>query len=141
VDWGKTPEGLSGLAFICLAALLIFATLPWRHPRTSFWKLMLPAYVVLGLSVAWAVWSFGTKDSGLNWWSMLWALPILIPFGTMGRRRWSDADPPQTDPADCGKDGVSHQGGLIPGSYALFNQMPQPALGLGVIECSRVVPA
>jgi len=73
---GKTPEGLSGLALICLAALLIFATLPWRHPRTSFWKLMLPAYAVLGLSVAWAVWSFGAADSELNWWSLFWAVPL-----------------------------------------------------------------
>jgi multisubunit Na+/H+ antiporter MnhB subunit len=96
---GKTPEGLAGLALVTLGVVLIIATAPWRHPKTPFWKLMLPAYIVLGLSVAWAVWSFGTKDSGLNWWSMLWALPILIPFGTMGRRRWSDADPQQTDAA------------------------------------------
>jgi hypothetical protein len=94
---GKTPEGLSGLALICLAALLIFATLPWRHPKTPFWKLMVPAYVVLGLSVAWAVWSFGAADSGLNWWSLFWAVPLLIPFGVAGRRRWSDSDPQQTD--------------------------------------------
>jgi glucose dehydrogenase len=97
---GKTPEGLSGLALVCLGALIIFATLPWKHPKTPFWKLMLPAYLVLGLSVAWAVWSFGTNESGLTWWSLLWALPLLIPFGTAGRRRWSDSDPQQTDPGN-----------------------------------------
>ncbi len=97
---GKTPEGLFGLALVCLGAVLIFATLPWRHPETPFWKLMLPTYVVLALSVAWAVWSFGTAESGLTWWSVLWALPLLIPFGTVGRRRWSDADRQQTDAAD-----------------------------------------
>ena len=100
---GKTPEGLSGLALICLAALLIFATLPWRHRKTPFWKLMVPAYLVLGLSVAWAVWSFGTEDSGLNWWSLLWAVPLLIPFGVAGRRRWSDFDPQQTDAIESEK--------------------------------------
>lgn len=96
----KMPEGLSGLALVCLAALLIFATLPWRHPKTPFWKLMLPAYLVLALSVAWAVWSFGAEDSGLNWWSALWALPLLIPFGTVGRRRWGDSGPRRADTAD-----------------------------------------
>lgn len=100
---GKTLEGLSGLALICLAALLIFATLPWRHPKTPFWKLMLPAYLVLAFSVTWAVWSLRAKDSGLNWWSLLWALPLLIPFGTVGRRRWGDSELQQTDAADRGK--------------------------------------
>ena len=29
----KTPEGLAGLAVVSLAAVIVFATLPWRHPR------------------------------------------------------------------------------------------------------------
>ena len=101
----KTPEGLAGLAVVSLAAVIIFATLPWRHPKTPFWKLMLPAYVVLGMSVPWAIWSFGTNESGLTWWSIFWALPVLIPLTTIGRRRWSDPDPKQTNAADrykCG---------------------------------------
>ena len=101
----KTPEGLAGLAVVSLAAVIIFATLPWRHPKTPFWKLMLPAYVVLGMSVPWAIWSFGTNESGLTWWSAFWALPLLIPFGTVGRRRWSDSDPQQMDAVNRDKEG------------------------------------
>ena len=85
--------------------VLIMATAPWKHPRIPFWNLMLPAYVVLGLSLAWAIWSFGTNESGLTWWSIFWALPVLIPLTTIGRRRWSDPDPQQTNAADrykCG---------------------------------------
>jgi hypothetical protein len=101
----KTPEGLAGLAVVSLAAVTIFATLPWRHPETPFWKLMLPAYVVLGMSVPWAIWSFGTNESGLTWWSVFWALPVLIPMTTIGRRRWSDSDPQQMDAVNRDKGG------------------------------------
>jgi glucose dehydrogenase len=94
---GKGPEAIGGLTTVCLAAVAVSATLPWRNSRTPFWKLMLPAYIVLGLSVVWAVWSFGPDKSGFNWWSILWALPLLIPFGVAGRRRWSDAEPQQTN--------------------------------------------
>jgi hypothetical protein len=85
--------------------VLIMATAPWKHPRIPFWNLMLPAYVVLGLSLAWAIWSFGTNESGLTWWSIFWALPVLIPLTTIGRRRWSDPDPKQTNAADRYKGG------------------------------------
>ncbi|MDM8000830.1 MAG: hypothetical protein QUS33_12795 [Dehalococcoidia bacterium] len=96
---GKTLEGVSGLALVCLAGLLVYATLPWRHAKTPFWKLMLPAYGALVLSVPWAVWSFGPQESGLSWWSLAWVLPLLVPFGVIGRRRWNDFEPQQADAA------------------------------------------
>jgi hypothetical protein len=88
---GKMTEGVTGLVLVCFAVVLIIATAPWKHPNVPYWKLMSPVYVVLGISVAWAVWSFGGgKEIGLTWWSIWWVLPILIPFGTVGRRRWND---------------------------------------------------
>ena len=90
---GKTLEAIAGLVLVCLAVVLIIGTAPWKHPKVPYWKLMSPLYLMLGLSVAWAVWSFGeAKDTGLTWWSLLWVLPILIPCGTIGRRRWEDFD-------------------------------------------------
>ncbi len=43
------------------------------------------------VSVLWALHSSGGAEKlGLGWWSLSWFLPLLIPFSTMGRRRWSD---------------------------------------------------
>jgi len=90
---GKRLEAIAGLALVCLAVVLIIGTAPWKHPKVPYWKLMSPLYLVLGLSAAWAVWSFGEAgDTGLTWWSLSWVLPILIPFGTVGCRRWEDFD-------------------------------------------------
>lgn len=34
--------------------------------------------------VAWAVWSYGSaKAAGLDWWTLFWFLPLLIPFGSL----------------------------------------------------------
>jgi hypothetical protein len=98
---GKTIEGIAGLALVGVAVLVILATAPWKHPTTPCWKLMLPLYVMVGVSVVWAVWSFGgAEQTGLTWWSVWWVIPLLIPFGTAGRRRWSDADTPECVPAN-----------------------------------------
>lgn len=90
---GMTVEGIAGLVLVGLAMALIFATAPWKHPSTPFWKLMVPLYVMLGVSVVWALWAFGgAEKTGLTWWSIWWVIPLLIPFGTAGRRRWSDGE-------------------------------------------------
>ncbi len=74
------------------AAIGTFA--PWRHPETRYWKLMLPLYALLGLSAAWVVMSFGAgvEGAGLTGWSLLVFPPLLIPFASVGGRRWRDGD-------------------------------------------------
>jgi hypothetical protein len=52
---------------------------------------MLAPYGLFFASVAWAVWAFGAPaDLGLHWWHLFWFAPMLVPFGTTGRRRWND---------------------------------------------------
>ena len=89
---GKVIEGITGLIVVLLALGMILFFSPWRNPNTPYWKLMLPIYFVLFGSIAWAVWSFGgIGNSGLNGWFVLVLIPILIPFGTNGKRRWNDS--------------------------------------------------
>ncbi len=88
---GKRAEGIVGLALGCLAIVFILLSAPWKHPHTRYWKLMIPIYVALGGSLVWAMWSFhGSGEPGLSWWSAFLVLPLLVPLGTVGWRRWSD---------------------------------------------------
>lgn len=88
---GKQTEGLIGLLLLLLGVLLVLVCAPWKHPTTCYWKLMLPIYALLIVSFLWALQSSGGAEKlGLGWWSLSWFLPLLIPFGTVGRRRWSD---------------------------------------------------
>jgi hypothetical protein len=90
---GRLIQGYLGLALFGLAVAVIVAGAPWRHPDTPYWQLMLPVYVVFSGSIVWLLWSSGgAKELGLNGWHVLVALPLLIPFQTVGRRRWNDFD-------------------------------------------------
>ncbi len=96
----KCIQGISGLAVVGVAVACIVLFAPWRHPATPYWKLMIPLYILLFASVVWVIWAFGSaKDSGLTSWNLLLILPLLIPFGTVGRRKWSDANG-QTGPLE-----------------------------------------
>jgi hypothetical protein len=87
----KVIPGAVGLCIACAAVVLIVAGAPWRHPHTPYWKLMIPVYLVFFGAIAWLVWSWGgDQELGLNWWNAFLLLPLLIPFATAGRRRWSD---------------------------------------------------
>jgi uncharacterized membrane protein YfcA len=89
----KLTQGGVGLLLAGFAVLTIFASAPWRHANTVYWKLMLPVYVLFVVSVAWGIWSAGgLKPLGLNPWNGFLILPVLIPFWTTGRRRWTDGD-------------------------------------------------
>ena len=91
---GKTVSGISGLLLFMVAAVAIFSAAPWRHPVTPYWKLMLFPYALFFMSAAWALWTFGgIGQTGLNEWNLLWILPVLIPAGVAGRRKWTDGDP------------------------------------------------
>lgn len=90
---GRTVEGIVGLVIWTIAVFFVFVFAPWRHPVKPFWMLMLPLYLVLFASAAWAISSYGgLKNSGLTWWNLFLFIPILIPLGIMGGRKWGDPD-------------------------------------------------
>lgn len=98
---GRLLPGLVGMALVLVAVLGIVRTVPWRHPSVLYWKLMLVPYLLFLASGAWAVWAFGgLAEAGLNVWMLVWLVPLLLPFGTIGRRRWTDFEStpgPETD--------------------------------------------
>jgi len=87
-------QAWTGLIIIgaALAAILLFS--PWRNPRVSYRRLMTPIYLLIFVAIAWGVWaSGGLRQMGINsWWTMLVLLPVLIPWWTIGRRRWDEND-------------------------------------------------
>jgi hypothetical protein len=92
---GRIIVGAAGLGIVALAAVLVSLCAPWRHPRTAFWKLLLPPYVAVAASVAWALLAWGAdalREEGVSPWSAALVLPMLLPFLTAGRRRWGDGD-------------------------------------------------
>lgn len=103
---GKSEQGLLGVALTGIAIISVVFFAPWRFSSTPYWKLMLAPYGVFVLSIAWAVWSYGGLGSaGLTWWNLLWLLPLLIPFGSLSKRKWVDFNAQQNSPADEGKPG------------------------------------
>lgn len=87
----KWLEGFMGLFLTCAAVIIIIVLAPWRHPSTPYGILMLGPYGVFFASALWAVWSYGgIRAMELDWWSLFWFLPLLIPIGTTWKRRWSD---------------------------------------------------
>jgi drug/metabolite transporter (DMT)-like permease len=90
---GDLPAALIGfvLSVIAVAVILLFP--PWRYPTVSYWKIMLPIYLVFFLSVVWVIWtSGGVSEAGLSGWSLFLLLPILSPMFLIGRRRWNDGN-------------------------------------------------
>jgi hypothetical protein len=88
---GKRLFGLIGLLLFTVAATIVFFLAPWRYPSAPFWKLIAPLYMVFFGSIVWAFWVFEPVDGlGLSWWSVVWIMPFLLPFGLMRNRRWND---------------------------------------------------
>ena len=88
---GRTACALLGLGLFAAAVLAVLALVPWKHPGTRYWKLMLPIYAILAVSVGLCIWlGGGLHKLGLSWWSLVWLMPLSIPFATVGKRRWKD---------------------------------------------------
>ena len=86
---GDVVHGLLGMALTGTATLFILLFAPWRHPSTAYWKLMLAPYGLLLLSVIWTISAFGgLAEAELNPWNLLLLLPLFIPLGSVGRRKW-----------------------------------------------------
>jgi hypothetical protein len=90
---GKWMAGVTGLVLVAVALAGINLLAPWRHPTTPYWKLLLLPTGLLWLTIAWAIGAFGGPGAaGAEWWTFLWLIPMLIPFGVIGRRNWADSD-------------------------------------------------
>ncbi|MFZ1947999.1 MAG: hypothetical protein WAW06_10680 [bacterium] len=86
---GKLQAGLVGLVLVAVALGLTFALAPWRRPKTQYWRLMLPMYVLLIGAAAWAIRAMGgLKASGMSWAFLFLLIPFLMPLATAGRRKW-----------------------------------------------------
>ncbi len=94
---GNLLSALVGIALLVTAATFILRFTPWRYPTQLYWRLMLPLYVLLFLSIAWAIWiSGGAAELGFNIWSIFLILPLLLPLYLAGSRRWIDGEHKQT---------------------------------------------
>ncbi len=89
---GKLAQGAIGLIIAVVATVAIFWFSPWRHPRVSYRLLMLPIYGLFVIAFGWCIWAAdGIQALGFtSWWSALILLPALIPFWTVGKRRWDN---------------------------------------------------
>ncbi len=86
------PKAGAGFIVASLACITIVLVSPWRHPQTRYRLLMAPIYLFFFVAVGWGAWSWGGwQQMGItSWWSALIVLPMLIPFWTVGNRRWDD---------------------------------------------------
>jgi hypothetical protein len=90
---GEIVRFLTGVCLVAGAVAAILAFSPWRHPNQPYRRLMAPLYLLLLLSLAWAMWvAGGPAQLGLSPWSIFLALPILLPVFLAGRRRWSEGE-------------------------------------------------
>jgi hypothetical protein len=90
---GHWWQGTSGALLTGAAMAAIFRFAPWCWPTQPYWKLMLAPYGLFALAVAWAIWAYGgLAASGLDIWSLLWLLPLLMPLGTLSRQTWAAAE-------------------------------------------------
>ncbi|NIS90630.1 MAG: hypothetical protein GTN98_11230 [Woeseiaceae bacterium] len=89
---GQLVHALAGLLIAGMAGLAIFFTAPWRHPRTTYRKLMVPIYLLLFVAVGWGIVTFGGPESFgfTSWWSLAILFPALLPLWTVGNRCWDD---------------------------------------------------
>ncbi len=94
---GRWLQGASGALLIIAAIAVIHQFAPWRWPKQPYWKLMLAPYSLFFIAIAWVIWAYGgLAAAGLDAWSLLWLLPLLLPFGTLSRQTWADGEPPLT---------------------------------------------
>ncbi len=88
---GQITKGILMISLFAIEVILIVVFSPWKHPETKYWKLMLPIYIVLIVSVSLYVsLAGGLKMLGLNFRSLFILLPCFIPFATVGGRSWKN---------------------------------------------------
>jgi len=89
---GQMLQGISAFAAFVVGCIVTVFCAPWRHPRTPYWKLLLPVYAVLfaAISLMLLLYPGAARQIGLNAGNLFLLLPMLLPFVTLGRRRWEE---------------------------------------------------
>lgn len=85
----KISYGIIGIALFIISVIIINIVAPWKHPDTKYWKLMIPIYLLLFISIVVNIifWG-GMEKTGLKWASFFWIFSIIIPFFTLGNMTW-----------------------------------------------------
>jgi len=83
----KILFGILGIIVFVLASFLAVYFEPSRHPHQKYWKLLLPNYILLFLSIYLAITSYGGfRELGLSIFAFFWIVPLLLPLFTMGNK-------------------------------------------------------
>jgi len=95
IIWSRHGMNTYSLLVFSLALLAVFLVIllaPWKHPDTSYWKLMLPLYLVIMLGILFTLFFFKAV-LGLQTLILLPGIfPLLLPLLIIGKRTWSDQD-------------------------------------------------
>jgi hypothetical protein len=88
---GNLKSGIGAVILFLIAIICIFTFAPWKHPKTKYWKLMLPIYSIFIIALAACVYFYeGFNAIAMKWYSFFWILPCFIPFVTAGSRSWTN---------------------------------------------------
>ena len=86
---GKASPGFYGILIFLIAVIVMYAASPWRNPKTPYWQLLLPFYLLFTSAVIWVIKSYG--QSGLenfSWFQLLPILPVFLPLFILGNKKW-----------------------------------------------------
>ena len=131
---GKWIQGALGLGLTAVASAGIVFFAPWRFPKRPYWMLMLAPYVMFFLAVGWAIGSYGGLGAaGLNWRSLLWILPLLIPFGGLWKGKWQNSQEEDSSPETVASSDISDISDMkepeVPKEFDEEPDQPEPAPG------------
>jgi hypothetical protein len=84
--------GIAGLVLFIVAVFLINIMSPWRQPEVKYWVLITPLYVILIIAMIMMITAYeGWFRAGrFNSLYFTWMLPLLIPYFTMGQKKWNN---------------------------------------------------
>lgn len=80
--------GVFSVVLFLLALFSIVKFAPWKYPDTKYWKLMIPMYSILLISVVLVLYVFNIFNEPARLQYGLWILPCLSPFVILGNREW-----------------------------------------------------
>ena len=86
---GETFHGATATILFLLALLSIIKLMPWKHPYTKFWKLMIPTYSIFLISAIFVVYVLNGFDDLARIQYGLWMFPCLSPIIILGNRTWN----------------------------------------------------
>ena len=85
---GQLIYGAIGTAFFFIALFLILKCVPWKYPKTKYWKLMVPIYTMFLVSVIAVIYVLtGFNDLARIQYGV-WMIPCLAPIAILGNKTW-----------------------------------------------------